>query len=223
MSKNTFFKEKVSFLVLGNFRWNHYFYSFSWFALFWSKKKFWPKQIVCTKMRVFSPFLTQIVSPNFCQKSIFWDFSHFWMTTAKKPYFYRVFWPFPFCLFFFLLFLFFQHKKDKNKKCNFLFENLIFDIPKILQKHYFCTMWHYLCFQKCPKKHYKNGKTMKKNLDHFLTLNLDHFLTLKPPNLGPLFNFTQHIYIYMHMLWSYYLVQVWPFWKLLSGPSLLFL
>ena len=25
MSKNTFFKEKVSFLVLGNFRWNHYF------------------------------------------------------------------------------------------------------------------------------------------------------------------------------------------------------
>ena len=28
MSKNTFFKEKVSFMVLGNFRWNHYFYSF---------------------------------------------------------------------------------------------------------------------------------------------------------------------------------------------------
>ena len=38
MSKNTFFKEKVSFLVLGNFRWNHYFYGFSWFTLFWSKK-----------------------------------------------------------------------------------------------------------------------------------------------------------------------------------------
>ena len=27
----------------------------------------------------------------------------------------------------------------------FLFENIIFDIPKILQKHYFGTMWHYLC------------------------------------------------------------------------------
>ena len=26
----------------------------------------------------------------------------------------------------------------------FSFENLIFDIPKILQKHYFGTMWHYL-------------------------------------------------------------------------------
>ena len=29
-------------------------------------KKIWPKQIVCTTMRVFSPFLTQIVSGNFC-------------------------------------------------------------------------------------------------------------------------------------------------------------
>ena len=53
MSKNTFSKKKVSFLVLGNFRWNHYVYSFSWFTLFWSQKNFWPKQIVCTKMRVF--------------------------------------------------------------------------------------------------------------------------------------------------------------------------
>ena len=33
---------------------------------FGPKKNFWPKQIVCTKMRVFSPFLTQIVSGNFC-------------------------------------------------------------------------------------------------------------------------------------------------------------
>ena len=30
------------------------------------QKRIWPKQIVCTKMRVFSPFLTQIVSDNFC-------------------------------------------------------------------------------------------------------------------------------------------------------------
>ena len=26
--------------------------------------------------------------------------------------------------------------------------------------------------------------------------------------------------IYIYMLWSYYLVQVWGFWSLLSGPSL---
>ena len=62
-----------------------------------------------------------------------------------------------------------------------------------------------------------------KNLDQFLTLSLDQFLTLKPPNLGPVSNFTAYIYIYIYMLWSYYLVQVWVFWKLLSGPSLFFL
>ena len=33
----------------------------------------------------------------------------------------------------------------------FLFENLIFDILKTLQKHFFSTMWHYLCFQKYPQ------------------------------------------------------------------------
>ena len=38
--KNTFFKKKVSFLVLANFRWNPYFYSVSWFTLFWSKNIF---------------------------------------------------------------------------------------------------------------------------------------------------------------------------------------
>ena len=68
------------------------------------------------------------------------------MTTLKKPYFYRVFWLFPFSFFLPFLFLYLQHKKGKNKKCNFLFENLIFDIPKILQKHYFDTLLHYLCF-----------------------------------------------------------------------------
>ena len=28
----------------------------------------------------------------------------------------------------------------------FSFENLIFDIPQILQKNYFDTLLHYLCF-----------------------------------------------------------------------------
>ena len=53
-------------------------------------------------------------------------------------------------------------------------------------------------FSKIPPKHYKNGESSEiKNLDQFLTLNLDQWLTLKPPNLGPIFNFTVHIYIYM--------------------------
>ena len=45
--KHFFSRKKVSYLVLG-------------------PNNFWPKQIVCLKMRVFSPFLTQIVSGNFC-------------------------------------------------------------------------------------------------------------------------------------------------------------
>ena len=55
MSKNTFFKEKVSFLVLGNFRWNHYFYSFSWFALSWSKKNLAKTDSVHENARFFLP------------------------------------------------------------------------------------------------------------------------------------------------------------------------
>ena len=63
------------------------------------------------------------------------------MTTSKKTIFIG-FWAFSIFFFFFFLFLGLQHKKGKNKKCNFLFENLIFDIPQILQKHYFDTLLH---------------------------------------------------------------------------------
>ena len=91
--------------------------------------------------------------------------------------------------------------------------------PPNFAKTLFWTHCCTICVSKNAPKHYKNGeKQWKKNLDHFLTLNLDHFLTLKPPNLGPLFNFTACIY----MLWCYYLGQVWPFEVLLSGPSLFF-
>ena len=62
--------------------------------------------------------------------------------------------------------------------------------------------WHTVTLfvlQKKPKKHYKTGeKTAKKNLDQFLTYNLDQFLTYKTPNLGPVFNFTAYIYIYIY-------------------------
>ena len=86
MSKNTLFQKKESFLVLGNFRWNHYFYSASWFTLFWAKKFLAKTDSVHENVR-FSPFLTQIVSGNFCKKIHFFDFSHFWMTTFKKTQF----------------------------------------------------------------------------------------------------------------------------------------
>ena len=188
MSKNTFFKEKVSFLVLGNFRWNHYFYSFSWFALFWSKQKFWPKQIVCTKMRVFSLPDTNSVR-QVLLKSIFWVFHIFGWPPPKKPIFIGVLGFFHFdCSIF--LFLFFQHKKDKNKKCDLLSKTSFLTSPKFCKQK--TLFWHNVtlfAFSKYPPNTIKMGKTMK-TLDQFLFLNLDQFLTLKPPNFGPILNFT---------------------------------
>ena len=98
--KKQLFPKKVSFLVLANIRWNHYFYSFSCFTLFWSKKKFWPKQIVCTKMRVFFSLPDTNSVRQFLQKNPFFDFSYFWMTTLKNPIFIGFFWLFPFSFFF---------------------------------------------------------------------------------------------------------------------------
>ena len=56
---------------------------------------------------------------------------------------------------------------------------------------------------------------------------MDQFLTHRRANLGPVFSSTYiHTYIYIYicmcMLWSYYMVQVWPFQGLLSGPSCFF-
>ena len=82
--------------------------------------------------------------------------------------------------------------------------------------------WHTVAlfvFLKMPKKHYKTGeKQWKKNLDQFLTLNLDQFLTLKPPNLGPVFNFTAYIYIYVFVFFFGGQMPHWTptFWGLFA-------
>ena len=70
--------------------------------------------------------------------------------------------------------------------------------PPILQKHYFDTLLHYLRFQNYPQNTIKMGKTVKTNLDQFLTLSLDQFLTLKPPILDQ-FLTLQHAYIYIYI------------------------
>ena len=160
----------MSFLVLANIRWNHYFYSFSCFTLFWSKKKFWPKQIVCTKMRVFFSLPDTNSVRQFLQKNPFFFliFSYFWMTTLKKTYFYRVFGFFPFSFFLPFLFLYLQHKKGKKQKMQFSFRKPHFWHSQNFAKTLF---WHTVAlfvFLKMPKKHYTTGeKTAKKNLDQF--------------------------------------------------------
>ena len=63
--------------------------------------------------------------------------------------------------------------------------------------------WHTVAlfvFLKMPQNTLKLGKTVKKKkLGPVLTLNLDQSLTLKPPNLGPVFNFTAYIYVYTYI------------------------
>ena len=80
------------------------------------------------------------------------------MTTLEKPYFYRFFCYFPFFVFFLFSVSTFQHKK-----CNFLFENLIFDNPKFC-KNTILTHCDTICVTKKAKKHYKTGENSKKKL-----------------------------------------------------------
>ena len=89
----------------------------------------------------------------------------------------------------------FQHKR----KCNFLFENIIFDIPKILQKHYFGTTWHYLCFFNIPQNTIKTGKTVKtkKKLGPVFNTGLGPVLNTGSPKSWTNFKlYSTYIYIY---------------------------
>ena len=171
------------------------------------------------------------------------------MTTIKKP----IFIGFLGLLhFFFSFFCFYFSNIEKEKqKMQFSFRKPHFWHPPNFAKTLF---WHIVAlfvFPKMPKKHCKTGeKQWKKNLDKFLTLNLDQFFTLKPPNLGPVYNFTAYIYSCGVIIWAkfgllrcYYLGQVCHktlsnrgfstfFWKkncartfevLLFGPSWSFL
>ena len=171
--------ETVSFLVLGNFRWNHYFYIFPGLHYF-GPKKFWPKQIVCTKMRFFSLPDTNSVR-QFLQKIRIFCFFFTFLDDNLKNNFIGFFGLFHFVCFSFFCF-YFSNIKERQKKCNFPFQKPHFWHPQNFankkSKHYFGTMWHYLCFQKCPKNTIKLGKTVKINLDHFFNFKL-----------GPLFNF----------------------------------
>ena len=139
MSKNTFFKKRCHFWFWPISVETTIFIVFPGLHCFGPKTFFWPKQLVCTKMRFFSLPGTNSVR-QFLQKNPFFRFFTFLHDHLKKHYFLWGFLAFSISFFFFFLSLFLQYKEDKNKKCNFLFEYLIFDIPKIMQKHYFGTV-----------------------------------------------------------------------------------
>ena len=62
--------------------------------------------------------------------------------------------------------------------------------------------------QNCLKPYFYSAEM---TLDQLITLTWTSFRTIKKAKLGPVNNFTAYI--------SYYLVQVWGFQWLLSGPS----
>ena len=120
---------------------------------------------------------------------------NFFTTTQKTLFFWAFFWNFPFPCFSCFVFFFFQHEKDKNKKCTFFFENP-FLTPWQTAKKLFSHPYTLFVFFKIPKKHYKTGeKQAKKNLGPGFDATLDQVLTQKTPNLGPGFDSTAYIYI----------------------------
>ena len=109
-------------------------------------------------------------------------------------------WNFLFPFFSCFLFVFFQHKKDKNKKCTFFFRKPFFRHLDKLPKNIFAHL-HTICvFLRYPKKHYKIGeKQAKTNLGPSFDATLDQVLTQKTPNLGPGFDSTAYIYTHIYI------------------------
>ena len=114
----------------------------------------------------------------------------------KKHYFSGLFLKFSFSIFSCFLFFFSQHKKDKNKKCTFFFENPFFDTLTNCQKIFSHTYTLFVFF-KIPKNTIKLGKNkQKKILDHILTQPWTTFCLKKTQILDHILSL-QHIYIYM--------------------------
>ena len=116
LSKNTFFKTKVSFLVLGNFRWNHNFYSFSWFSLFLVPTFLAKTDSAHENARFWSLPDTNRVR-QLLLKIIFFHFSHFGVTTVKTLCF--IVFSFPFYCFLFSVSLAATLKRTKAKNAFF--------------------------------------------------------------------------------------------------------
>ena len=76
---------------------------------------------------------------QFLQKIHVFDFFTFLDDHLKKTHIFIGFFD-AFSIFFFFFCFYFSNIKKEKQKMQLSFRNLIFDIPKILQKHYFGTM-----------------------------------------------------------------------------------
>ena len=97
----------------------------------------------------------------------------------RKHCFYRVVWPFSIFIFCFSC----SNIKIKNKKCNFIFENVIFDIPTILRNTILAQLDTMCVFLNMPQNTLNFGKTVKrKSLDQFFKDNSWTSFNTKTPN-----------------------------------------
>ena len=125
------------------------FISFSWFTLF-GPKKFLAKTDSVHEIALFSPFLTQMVSGNFCKKSIFFDFAQFCMTTFKNPIFIG-FWGLFHFFFSFLCSYFSNIRKTKTKDAIFFSKTSFLTSPEF-SKNTILAQCDTICvFKNTPK------------------------------------------------------------------------
>ena len=154
-SKNPFRDpfQKTPFLKKMIFRfccacWNPCFCSVLWF--YTNKKRIIPQTDNVDEHASFA-FPTQVVLCNFCH---FWQDPLFFPPTQKHYSSGHVL-QFSFLSFSSFLFVFLQHKKAKENKN--LSENLIFDIPTILENTIFAPLLTIWDLQHAPKRH-KTGE-----------------------------------------------------------------
>ena len=127
-------------------------------------------------MRFFSLPDTHSVR-QFLLKIHFWDFSHFWMTTAKKHIFIGFFCLFHFVCFSFFCFYFSNIKKRQQKNAIFFSKTSFLTSPNFC-KNTILAQCDTICVFKKTQKHYKNGENSEQKLGPVLNFKL-----------GPVFNF----------------------------------
>ena len=98
----------------------------------------------------------------------------------------------------------------------FLFENLIFDIPRILRKHYVAQCDTFCVYKHTQKTLYKWEKTVTKKTWTSFSFKLGPIFNFQTPNLGPAFNFTAYIYAYMYIciyVYMYICIYIYICWR----------
>ena len=164
------------------------------------KKYHFPKTDSCNEnARFFFTVWTQIVFACFSKKWHFYKKKTFFSQPPKKHYFSGLFCNFPFPFFSYCPFHLFQHKKDKNKKCTFFFENPFLTPWQTAKKLFSHPYTLFVFFLDQQKNTIKLGKKQaKKILDGFSTQPWTDF-QLKNPQILDGFSTLQHIYIYIYI------------------------